>query len=546
MNRSSVLLVALFLSLYAAAVQPREPEDSITPEALRSHVRFLSDDLLEGRGTGTRGHEIAAHYVASQFEGMGLKPAGDNGSYFQQVHLRQAIFKADQSSFSLVINGEEHPQTLEQHWYSAGDFIYPDANVEAKVVFVGFGLSAPEMNHDDYAGVDVKGKIVAILPGAPEGWETTVRAFYSSTYLKGKMAAEHGAIGTIGLWSPEFERHYAWRSALKNFKFPIMHALGENNLPIDTYPELKGSVAVPVEKTREILATSGHDPDKICADADAGKVQSFDLPVTAKIHLVTEHRAISSPNVVAILEGSDPKRKSEYVVYSAHLDHLGIGNPDRGDSINNGAYDNATGSACLIEVARAFSKMTPRPKRSILFINVTAEEKGLQGAYYFSVHPTVPAESMVADINMDELASLYPLKDIVALGAEHSSLNNDLIAAAKQVGFEISPDPFPEETDFVRSDQFPFVRRGVPAIFIEPGMKSTDPHIDAKAVYMNWLQNIYHSPHDEITLPFDWPSNAKLAKLNFLIGQRVANAPSRPTWKKNDIFQQKFGGPAAP
>jgi Peptidase family M28 len=537
-----MLMVSTCFSIGVAG--PR-PEDAITEDALKAHVRFLSDDLLEGRGTATRGHEIAARYVASEFESMGLKPAGDNNTFFQTVHLRRTEFKQNQSAFSLVMNGEEKPQTLETDWYSVGDVMRKDTSAEGKVVFVGMGLVAPEMKHDDYAGIDVRGKIAAILPGAPEKWETTTRAYYSSTYLKAKNAAEHGAIGVIALWSPELEKIYPWRAMLNNEKFPAYQVMGKDGVPFDTYPELKARIAASVAKSKEILATSGENPEALMNNASAGKTQSFELPVTAKIHILSELEDATSPNVVAVLPGSDPQLKNEYVVYSAHLDHLGIGPPDKGDRINNGAYDNASGSAVLMEVARAFASMPTGPKRSVLFVNVTGEEKGLLGAYYFSRYPTVPEGSIVADINLDEIASLFPLKDVVAFGAEHSSLNDDVKAAAKETGFEISPDPYPEQVYFIRSDQFPFVRRGIPAIFISPGMKSSDSKVDGKAIYTNWLENLYHTPHDEFTLPFDWPSNVRLAKLNFLIGERVANAPKRPAWKKNDIFQQKFGGPTA-
>jgi hypothetical protein len=536
-------MVLFATALFGADAAFSNPEDAITADALRAHVRFLSDDLLEGRGTATRGHEIAARYVASEFESMGLKPAGDDGTYLQQVHLRRVSFKADESRFSLTVNGQEKPQTLETDWFTGGDPMRKDTSVEGKVVFVGMGIVAPEMKHDDYANVDVTGKIVAILPGAPESWETTTRAYYSSSSLKAKNAAEHGAIGTIALWSPEIDARFPWRALLRNLKFPEYKAIDKDGVPFNSYPQLKAGVVVPVARAKELLATAGKDGEQIMKEAVAGKVQSFELPVTAKIHTVSEFEDATSPNVVAVLQGSDPKLKNEYVVYSAHLDHLGVGQPDKGDEINNGAYDNASGSAVLMEIARAFSRMATPPKRSVLFVNVTAEEKGLLGAYYFSRYPTVPEGSMVADINLDEIASLFPLKDIVALGAEHSSLNDDVVAAAKRTGFEVSPDPFPEENYFVRSDQFPFIRHGIPAIFIGPGMKSSDPSVDGKAIYMNWLQNVYHTPHDEFTLPFDWPSNVRLAKLNFLIGERVANAPHRPMWRKNDIFQQKFGGP---
>ena len=536
-------LVAFLALTGILAAQAVKPEDSITPEGLRAHVRFLSDDLLEGRGTGTRGHEIAARYSAAQFESMGLKPGGDNGTFFQQVHLRQLIFDPQQSSFSLTINGQEEQLPIEKEWYSAGDSLRTDTSAEGQIVFVGFGISAPELKHDDYAGVDVKGKIVAIFAGAPASFESSLHAYYSSNYLKAKNAADHGAVGLIGLWTPYLEKAFSWERAVRNYKFPVYKIVDKNGRPNDTFEQIRGGVIVPLPRSKALLATANHDLEQLYKEADEGKVQSFELPVTAKLHLLTQHKDSTSPNVVAVLPGSDPKLKDEYLVYSAHLDHLGISAPDKGDSINNGAYDNASGSACLIEIARAFSRMKQAPRRSLIFLNVTGEEKGLLGAYYYSLNPTVAKDSIVADINMDELASLFPLKDVVGLGVEHSSLQNDLKAVALQLGFEISPDPFPDENDFIRSDQFPFVRAGVPALYVTPGMKSTDPKVDGKAIYMNWLQNIYHTPHDEITLPFDWASNARLAKLDFLIGQRVANAPQRPTWNKGDFFQQKFGGP---
>jgi hypothetical protein len=541
-NRSRIAFVCLALSLNVVA-QATRPQDSIKPEALRAHVQFLSDDLLEGRGTGTRGHEIAARYVASQFQGMGLKGAGDNGSCFQAVHLRQAIFKPEQSSFSIAMKGKEEAQKLESDWYTEGNYLQKDSSLEGQVIFVGMGITAPELKHDDYANIDVKGKIVAMISGAPAAWESTTRAYYSSGYLKAENAAKHGAIGVMALWSADIDQRFSWAQLLRNVKFPAFNALDKNGRPIDTYEEIKGSVLVSVPKSKELLASANIDLDGVEKEALAGKYVSAELPITAKVHIVTEHREITSPNVIAVVPGSDPKLKDEYVVYSAHLDHIGISEPDKGDSINNGAYDNASGSAVLMEIARAFSKMPKAPKRSVLFINVTGEEKGLLGAYYFSLNPTVPVKNIVADINLDEIAALYPLKDIVAWGAEHSTMNNDVIAASKEVGFEISPDPFPAEAIFIRSDQFPFVRQGIPAVYIGSGMNSSDPKVDGKAIYMNWLQNIYHTPHDEITLPFDWNSNVKLAKLNFIIGNRIANAPSRPTWNKGDVFQQKFGGP---
>ena len=513
----------------------------ISPDALRGHVRFLSDDLLEGRGTATRGHEIAAKYVADEFEAMGLKPGGDQGTFFQRVPFLQAIFQPAQSS--VVITGNDSAQTLrhEDDYLTSGDYLRTDTTAEGPVVFVGFGVVAPELNHDDYKGVDVKNKIVAIFSGAPAKWESTQRAYYSSTYLKAQAAAQHGAVGVISIRDPEVEKRAAWPRMIRQNRLPALRTLAQEGKPLDTYPQLRGSVIVSLPKGRELFKAANRDLDQVYKDAEADNGKSFELPFTAKLHLVTEHKETSSPNVVAVLPGSDPKLKDEYIVLSAHLDHLGIGTPVKGDSIYNGAFDNASGSAALMEIARAFSKLPKAPKRSLIFLNDTGEEKGLQGAYYFAFNPTVPLEKIVANINMDELNSFFPLKDVVGFGAEHTSMKQDLDAAAKIVGYQVSPDPFPEETIFIRSDQFPFVRRGIPAIFVTPGLTSSDPKIDGKAIFEDWLKNRYHSPQDDMSQPFDWKEGARLATLDFLIAQRVANAPQRPRWNKGDFFGEKFG-----
>jgi len=329
---------------------------------------------------------------------------------------------------------------------------------------------------------------------------------------------------------------------IRQTRLPALRTLAQQGQPLDTYPEIHGTIILSLAKGRELFKAANRDLDQIYKDAEADNGKSFELPITAKLHLVTEHKETSSPNVIGILMGSDPKLKDEYIVLSAHLDHLGIGTPVKGDSIYNGAYDNASGSAALMEIARAFSRLPTAPRRSLIFLNDTGEEKGLQGAYYFAFNPTVAVEKIVANINMDELNSFFPLKDVVGFGAEHTSMKADLDAAAKVVGYQVSPDPFPEETIFIRSDQFPFVRRGIPAIFVTPGLTSSDPKIDGKALYEDWLKNRYHSPQDDMSQPFDWKEGARLADLDFLIAQRVANAAQRPSWNKGDFFGQKFAG----
>ena len=542
-HRVAVLCFVIFAIAAFAQKKPAAPAGNlkISPEALRAHVRFLSDDLLEGRGTATRGHEIAAKYVASEFEAMGLKPAGDEGTFFQRVPFRQAIFKPEQSSVVLTVNGSEQTLRNEDDYLSNGDYLRTDTTAQGTVVFVGFGITAPELKHDDYQGVDVKDKIVAIFPGAPAKWESTQRAYYSSTYLKNQAAAQHGAVGVITIRDQATERRAPWPRMIRQTRLPALRTLAQHGQPLDTFPELHGSIILSLAKGRELFKAANKDLDQLYKDAEDDNGKSFELPATAKIHLLTEHKETSSPNVLAVLPGSDPKLKDQYIVLSAHLDHLGIGTPVKGDSIYNGAFDNASGSAALMEIARAFSRLPVAPKRSLIFLNDTGEEKGLQGAYYFAFNPTVPVEKIVANINMDELNSFFPLKDVVGFGAEHTSMKADLDAAAKVVGYQVSADPFPEETIFIRSDQFPFVRRGIPAIFVTPGLTSSDPKIDGPTVYRDWLDHRYHSPQDDMSQPFDWEEAARLADVDFLIAQRVANAPQRPAWNKGDFFGEKFG-----
>src|SRR4051794_5063478 len=265
--RIRLFFAAVALASTAFAQAPK-PEDSITAAGLKAHVRFLSDDLLEGRGTGTRGHEIASRYSAAQFESMGLKPGGDDGTFFQAVHLRQAIFNSEQSTFSLTTNGNEESLAIDKDWISGGDYLRTDTSAEGQVVFVGFGLTAPELKHDDYAGVDVKGKIVAYFPGAPASWESSLHAYYSSTYLKAKTAADHGAVGVIGMWSLPLEKAFSWDRAVRNYKFPGFKIVDRDGSPHDSYEQIRGGVAIPLPRVKQLLATANKDAEQLYKEAD--------------------------------------------------------------------------------------------------------------------------------------------------------------------------------------------------------------------------------------------------------------------------------------
>ena len=353
----AVSLVLLFARTYPVHANPDaadEAMNAIRPEAIRADMRFLSDDALEGRGTGSRGYDIAAKFMASQFESLGLQPAGDNGSYFQSVPLRSA--KPDETKSTLVLSrsGKDETLTFRKDYISRGNPVLPETSVEAPVVFVGDGVTAPEQNYDDYQGIDAKGKIVAFMFGAPN-FESSLKAHYSSGEVKAHNAAAHGAVGVIILDDPVLERLYSFKEQVRDLSFPELRWLDKQQQPNDYFPELKGNAFLSLEATKKFFEGSPHSAEEVFAAMKAGKPLSFVMPITAKIRNVTGLQDVGSRNVVAKLEGGDPTLKNEYVVYSSHLDHLGVGEPVKGDSIYNGALDNASGSAILLEVARAFS-----------------------------------------------------------------------------------------------------------------------------------------------------------------------------------------------
>jgi hypothetical protein len=539
----AVIFLALFVRTYSVHASPDAADDamsSIRPDAIRADMRFLSDDALEGRGTGSRGYDIAAKFMATQFESLGLQPAGDKGSYFQNVPLRSMKPDETKTTFVFTRSGKDETLTYRKDYISRGNPVLPESSVEAAVVFVGDGVTASDQNYDDYQGIDAKGKIVAFLFGAPN-FEPSLKAHYSSHEVKLRNAVAHGAVGVIVLDDPVLERLYSFKEQVRDLSFPELRWLDKQQRPNDYFPELKGNAFLSLEATKKFFAGSPHSAEEVFAAMKAGKTMSFVMPITAKIHNVTGLQDVMDRNVVARLEGSDPTLKNEYVVYSAHLDHLGIGEPVKGDRIYNGALDNASGSAILVEVARAFSGMKTRPRRSILFLSVTGEEAGLLGSDYFAHYPTVNKTSVVANVNMDEDLMLWPLRDIVAFGAEHSSLDAVVKKAAARLGLSESPDPNPEEVVFIRSDQYSFVKQGIPAIFPVAGFKSDDPKIKPAEIFKNWEQTRYHQPQDDMDQPgLDFDAAAKYARFVFLCGFLITEDSQRPTWNKGDFFGEHY------
>jgi hypothetical protein len=538
---TAIVLLSATRAVFAGSDAAEEAMSTIRPEAIRGDMRFLSDDLLEGRGTGTRGYDLAAKFMATQFETLGLEPAGDNGTYFQSVPLRSIRADEAKTTFTFTQAGKEKTLTFREGYILHGDPSRAEISIEAPVVFVGFGVTAPEQGYDDYKGIDAKGKLVAVTFGAPN-FESSLKAHYSSGLVKAKNAVLHGAIGIIVVDDPMLEQVYPFSKRVRDLARPEFRWLDKKGQPNDYYPELKCSVSLSPSATRKFFDGSPHTAEEVFAGAKTGKPVSFALPMTVKVHIVTQWQEVQSPNVVAKLEGSDPTLKNEYLIYSAHLDHLGIGEAVQGDKIYNGALDNATGSATMIEIARAFSKMNPRPRRSILFVSVTGEEAGLLGSDYFVHYPTVAKSSIVADVNTDMDLMLWPLQDIVAFGAEHSSLEVVIQKATQRMGLVESPDPLAQMVIFIRSDQYSFVKQGIPAVMPSPGFKSSDPKIAPFEILGKWEDTRYHQPQDDMEQPgLDFEAAAKYARFVFLCGYLITEDAHRPTWNKGDFFGDLYG-----
>jgi peptidase M28-like protein len=522
---------------------PEEPAMSaIRPEAIRAHMRFLSDSLLQGRGLGTPGYQIAARYVAAQLEAMGLHPAAADGTWYQTVPLRKAVCDDDKSSLVLVSGSGEQILVPLKDYALFGNLNQTENSVEAPVVFVGFGVSATERGYDDYAGADVRHKIVVTLLGAPAKFPSTVRAYYSDYLVKQTIAVAHGAVGYMEIMMPEDRKRLPWEWFMPQIQMGNTEWLDKDGHPHNAFPELRAYPMLSPSGTEKLFAGAGKTLDQVFETARAGRPQWFALPVTARIRTISSHTSVDSPNIIGEIPGSDPVLRNQFVVYTAHLDHLGVCPAKNGDNVCHGALDNASGTASLLEIAHAFAGLSKAPRRSVLFVFVTGEEMGLLGSDYFANFPTVPRRAIVADINIDGAPGLlYPMKDLVALGVEHSSLEQPVQSAAKRIGYFLSPDPEPEENMFIRSDQYSFVQQGIPAVFIGDGIHAVDPSVDGLKVQKEWAVTKYHTPLDNMDQVLDYDSGARAAKVNFLVGYEVAQQEAAPAWNKGDFFADEFG-----
>jgi hypothetical protein len=495
-----------------------------------SHVAFLADDALEGRDTGSPGHRKAAEYVAREFEKLGLRPAGTEG-FLQPVEFRSRTIDEAHSRLALLRDGGEEPLGLGEDAVISLR-IDPAPSFEAPLIFAGYGLSIPDVGHDDFKGLDVKGKLVVYLRGAPPNVPGPLASHSQSDGERSETLRKAGAIGTIMIPNPKHMDIPWGRLALARF-LPAM-ALADPAL--DDNRGLKAGITFNPAHADKLLAGSGHEFKEILEAAGAGKpLPRFEIPAKLKATVAVTRTDVASQNVVALLPGADPALKDEYVVFSAHLDHIGVGKPINGDAIYNGAMDNASGIATLLDVAAILKESGAKLRRPVLFVAATAEEKGLLGSKFFANHPTIGQGKIVADINIDMILPLYPLKKLTMFGSEESDLGDEAAAVAKSLGVTPRPDPVPEQNVFIRSDQYSFIRRGIPSLMVMVGFDRDSPE---GQIVMKWLTERYHSPSDDLKQPVDKKAAGEFDNLVAKLLERVANRDERPRWKDSSFFKR--------
>jgi Zn-dependent M28 family amino/carboxypeptidase len=539
---AATLVVAICLT--GVSQQRKRIEPPLNEAAMRANIKFLSSDLLEGRGTGARGGDLAANYIAAQMEALGLKGAGANGSFFQPASL--VGVKADPNT-KLVISGRNGKESFK----FAEDYVAftgaqkDEVDVDADLVFVGYGIDAPGQRWNDYKGPasDYRGKFLVMLVNDPPATAEEPSLFggrtltyYGRWTYKYEEAARRGAAGVILLHTDE-SAGYPWgvvRTSNGSWRFDIARNAG------DTTPFLNIRSWVTDATARQIMKLAGQDLDNLRAKAASRDFQPIALGLKGKINLKSEVKRVQAPNVVGILPGRDPKLRDEYVIYSAHWDHLGIGAPDQtGDTIYNGALDNATGVASVLAIAEALAKLplAQRPRRSSLFLFPTAEEQGLIGAEWYAKHPLVPLAKTAANVNLDSMNVLGPTHDFIPLGAERSTLLVVVEAVARERGLRVSPDARPEQGSFFRSDHFPFAKVGIPSISLKEGNDYVGHSKEWGEVQFKAYNTAhYHQPSDEYTDSWDFRGMLQETEIAMAIGRRIADDPTMPRFNQNDEF----------
>jgi Zn-dependent M28 family amino/carboxypeptidase len=554
-KKSSLIALAV-IALFACnrptsaplLINLKDLSSEVNADNIKAHIEFLADDTLEGRDTGSNGYQIAANYVKSYFKQLGLTPQGSNISneslgFEQQVRFRKSYLI--DGSAQATIHGLAGDIELDflTDFLMSGSSLQNETAITAPTVFVGYGVISAEFGYNDYEHLDVNGKIVVALTGRPDDLPSEEGAHIGSNAEKSRHAAEHGAIGFITIHSPKREKVRSFEKSAQYAKAPSVSWLTQDNMPFGKQEKIITGAYIAQEAAEALFLGAASTLADVYADDTNNKtIKGFALPYQVTLKNRSRHEQITSPNIIAAVAGSDEKLKNEYVVFSAHLDHIGISaDSDNEDIINNGALDNASGVAILLETARLLAQMPIKPKRSVLFVVVTGEEKGLLGSSYFANNPTIPVSQLVANVNLDMPLILYPFADVIAFGSTHSTMGKIVATAAKKIDIELSADPMPEQALFTRSDHYSFVKVGIPSVFLMTGFKSTDASIDGGAVFGDFLQNHYHQHSDEITLPINYQAAANFTLVNMMIGLEIANQVARPQWHKGDFFGSTFG-----
>lgn len=501
-----------------------------------SHVEALANDAMAGRNTGSPAHKRAADYVAAQFERAGLQPAGVGG-YIQPVTFTTRKIDEAQSNLALVRNGKTEPLTLGDD-ANFSMRIDPSPSVDAPLVFVGYGLNVPEQHINDFEGFNLRGAVVVYVAATPRSLPGPLQAHFGSAAERWKMYKAAGAIGTIGISNPK-TMDIPWsRSTLAR----LQPAMSLADPALEDAAGQQFAVTMNPARADKLFVGTGHTFADLLTLADADKpLPHFAIPARVKATVRVERSDVESQNVIGLLRGSDPKRRGEYVVISAHLDHVGVGEPIDGDGIYNGAMDNASGVAAMLETATEYHERRLKPARSIVFVAVTAEEKGELGSRYFAAHPTVPRARIVANVNTDMFLPLFPLKTLMVLGLDESDLGNDVRAVAKELGLTVQADPEPQRNRFVRSDQYSFIKFGIPALAMKVGYEANTPEAE---IARKWTAERYHAPSDDLQQPIDLQAADKYVDVLRDLSLRIANRTDRPTWNDTSFFK-RFANPTA-
>jgi Zn-dependent M28 family amino/carboxypeptidase len=512
--------------------------NAIDSEKIRATVKYLSDDSLEGRGTGQKGGDKAADWLGAQFKAYGLQPAGGNGGYFQNVGFYGVTTDQQKTMFTFVPKSGQEMNLKFGDDFVASDQTHSEKSmVDAPIVYVGYGINAPEYKWDDYKGVNVKGKVLLMLVNEPPSddpnfFKGKALTYYGRWTYKFEEAARRGAVAVVLVHQTQMAS-YGWEVVRNSWGGETSYLQDEKD------PKLKSAGWIQLEVARKLGQAAGMDLDKMLQNANSREFKPVELPIRLRETIVSHVRPFSSRNVVGKVTGSDAHLRNQAIIYTAHYDHLGIHPNEPGDNIYNGAADNATGCGILLELARVIAAAQEKPKRTILFAAVTAEEQGLLGSKYLGEHPPVPAHNISLDLNYDDVQPFGDPQEVVVSGAERTSVYPLVEQIAKDFALTIKPDALPQAGHYYRSDHFSMARVGVPAFSINQGTlyKGHDPAWGEEKD-RDYVAHRYHQPSDEYREDMDFTGDAKMAKFGFAVGWRAANQPELAGWQPGDEFEK--------